>query len=267
MNELTKTSSLADLQAISRAIAESKLFPQWNTAEKVLTLMLLCKAEGRDPLSAMSRYDYINGRVAKRANAMLEDFVLSGGKVEWLKTDEKEARAKFYPPGGCPLEHAVTWAEIVRADLHAKENYKKYPAQMLRARLISSALRMCYPTATGQLYVPEELSDLEENKPTPTPTPPPAVLFAPTAKETAKNSAIDVSAVNIGDAVESVAAELITESRLAGLPQDKLCGYLKSIRWIKKDISELSEKQKKTIEEKFEAFAEKVKNFTVEENQ
>lgn len=266
MNEIIKKADLSFEQMLkaSESIAKSKLFPQWDTTEKVMTLMMLCKSEGRDPLSAINRYDFINGRVAKRANAMLEDFVLSGGKVEWLKTDEKEARAKFYPPNGCPLELSVTWAEIVRAGLHIKDNYKKYPAQMLRARLISSALRMCFPTATGQLYAPEELEggdfedDKKEKKEIKT------ELFKKQETKQEQNEkiiepepvqeVIDVAVTEINQSTETV-------SKLAELPQDKLLGYLKSIKWIKNELQDLSDKQLKTISEKFEVFKEKVLNY------
>ena len=52
-----------------------------------------------------------------------------------------------------------------------------------------------------------------------------------------------------------------TVSKLAELPQDKLIAYLKSIKWVKSEIQELSDKQLKTIAEKFDAFKEKVLNY------
>ena len=144
--------SFEEMQVAAQTFADSNLFPAWDTPAKMLTLMLLCRAEGRDPVSAVNRYDNIQGRVAKRPLAMLEDFIAAGGQVEWLEATDKVARATFIPPNGKPLTLDYTWEQVVRAGLDRKENYRKYPEAMLRARLISAAMRMVFPGATSMLY-------------------------------------------------------------------------------------------------------------------
>lgn len=48
------------------------------------------------------------------------------------------------------------------AGLGGKENWRKFPRQMLSARVISEGVAACYPMATSGLYVPEEVEDFEQ---------------------------------------------------------------------------------------------------------
>lgn len=49
-----------------------------------------------------------------------------------------------------------------RAGLLKNDTWAKYPRQMLRSRVVSEGVRTVFPSATGGLYVPEEVADFDD---------------------------------------------------------------------------------------------------------
>ena len=60
--------------------------------------MAIAQAEGRHPVEAARDYDIISGKPAKKAEAMLRDFILAGGKVQWHSLTDQLADATFTHP-------------------------------------------------------------------------------------------------------------------------------------------------------------------------
>jgi len=149
---------LQDMQTLAVAIAKSNLFGI-KTPEQALVLMAIAQAEGRHPVEAARDYDIINGRPAKKAEAMLRDFILAGGKVAWHALTDELADATFtHPQTG---EVRIDW-DMKRAmtAFGKKEMYAKFPRQMLRSRVVSEGVRTLWPLATSGMYVPEEQADI-----------------------------------------------------------------------------------------------------------
>jgi hypothetical protein len=121
--------------------------------------MLIAQAEGRHPASAANDYNIIQGRPAKKADAMLRDFLSAGGKVQWLALDDKRAEATFSHPAGGTVTIAWDIERAKRAALSGKDMWAKYPRQMLRSRVVSEGIRTVFPGATSGMYVPEEVQD------------------------------------------------------------------------------------------------------------
>jgi hypothetical protein len=94
MTTALATIPVSDIERMARAVASSKLFGVQNV-EGAMALMLIAQAEGRHPASAANDYNIIQGRPAKKADAMLRDFLSAGGKVQWLALDDKKAEATF----------------------------------------------------------------------------------------------------------------------------------------------------------------------------
>lgn len=152
------------VKEMAKSAADSNFFPGVKTPQQALVLMALAQAEGIPPIQAMMRYDVIQGRPAKRSQAMLADFLSSGGRVEWLQHSDQCCEAKFsHPQGG---EITVRWdlEKAKKADLLGKDNWKKHPESMLHARCVSNGVRFVYPAATGGLYDPAEVQDFEPSK-------------------------------------------------------------------------------------------------------
>ena len=149
---------LQDMQTLAVAIAKSGLFGI-RTPEQALVLMAIAQAEGRHPVEAARDYDIINNRPAKKAEAMLRDFIQAGGKVQWHALTDELADATFtHPQTG---EVRIDW-DMKRAQVAfgKKEMYAKFPRQMLRSRVVSEGVRTLWPLATSGMYVPEEQADI-----------------------------------------------------------------------------------------------------------
>lgn len=158
-HELT-TMPWPKMEALANAIANSKLFGI-QTKEQALALMAVAESEGRHPGSVARDYHIILGRPALKADAMLARFQQAGGKVEWKDyTDTKVSGTFSHPQGGSLF---VEWdmERARKAQLGGKDNWAKYPRSMLRARVISEAIRTVYPGVIVGVYTPEEVQDME----------------------------------------------------------------------------------------------------------
>lgn len=145
------------------AVAKSGLFGV-KTPDQALALMLVAQAEGRHPALAARDYDIIQGRPAKKAEAMLRDFLQSGGSVEWHDLSDEIADATFSHPQGGKVRIAWDMARAKTAGLASRDMFKKFPRQMLRSRTVSEGIRTVCPMATSGMYVPEEVSEFENTK-------------------------------------------------------------------------------------------------------
>ena len=155
-----------DLDAIAVRIARSRLFGL--EPEQAFTLCLLAQAEGLHPVAAVRRWHIIEGKPSMRADAMQAEFQRHGGRVEWVKSTNEECRAIFKHPELSPkgFEVHVTFAELDKAGVTrgrngVKDNWRKFPRQMLRARAISEGVRAVDPGIVVGIYTPEEISDFD----------------------------------------------------------------------------------------------------------
>lgn len=175
--------SFADMQRMAVAIAKSNLFGV-KEADQALSLMMIAQAEGKHPALIARDYDVIQGRPAKKSEAILRDFQSSGGRIEWHQLDDKCASATFsHPSSPKPLKIDWDLARAKQAGLLDKNGgmYTKYPRQMLRARVISEGCRTLAPSATSGFYTPEEVRDFEPAQAAPVTVE--SVVTAPTSEE------------------------------------------------------------------------------------
>jgi len=158
---------ITDIQTMAAAIAKSGLFGI-KTPDQAFALMLLAQAEGRHPATVARDYDIIQGRPAKRTEAMLRDFIDARGKVEWHQLNDVIADATFSHPQGGTIRITWDFKRATTAGLGGKDMWKKYPRQMLRNRVISEGVRTVCPSATSGMYEPGEVQDftpIREEKP------------------------------------------------------------------------------------------------------
>lgn len=154
--------AFGDIEKLAGAIAKSKLFGV-QTTDQALALMFIAQAEGRHPALAARDYDIIQGRPAKKAEAMLRDFISLGGKVQWHVLTDDLADATFSHPQGGTIRISWDKARAQTAGLAGKDMWKKFPRQMMRSRVVSEGVRTIYPSATSGMYVPEEINDMPED--------------------------------------------------------------------------------------------------------
>lgn len=147
---------LGELERMAQAFAKSGMFGA-KTPEQAMSLLLLAQAEGVHPAIAFRDFDIIQGKPAKKAEAMQRSFLEAGGKIEWHKYADDGAEATFSHPQGGTIRLGWDAERAKKAGLSAKDMYGKFARQMYGARTISEGVRKVYPAATSGLYVPEEV--------------------------------------------------------------------------------------------------------------
>lgn len=149
-----------DMEKMAGTLARNGLFGT-KDPQVLLSLMLIAQAEGLHPATVAVDYDVIQGKPAKKPAAMLRDFIKNGGRVEWHALSDEVADATFSHPTGGTVRVKWDMAKAMRAQLGGRDMWKKYPSAMLRSRCVAEAMRAVFPAATGGLYTPEEVRDME----------------------------------------------------------------------------------------------------------
>lgn len=161
---MTNLIPISDMERMAIAVAKSSLFGM-KTPEQALALMLVAQAEGVHPGIAIRDYHVIQGRPALKADAMLARFQAAGGRVEWTEYTDQRVAGRFSHPQGGSVEVDWTQERAKAAGLLNKDNWKSYPRQMLRARVISEGVRTVFPGANASVYTVEEVQDMTEAAP------------------------------------------------------------------------------------------------------
>ena len=181
-----------EIHRMAIAISRGGIFGVQNV-DQAISLMLLAQAEGLHPATAARDYHIIKGKASKTADAMLASFHAAGGSVEWNELTDTRCCATFTHPQTCPKGLVLDWDidRAKRAGLAGKDNWNNYPRAMLRARVVSEAIKAVFPAALSGLYTPEEVGDFDEPAPpqvqqvqdTPAALPPPAPAPRPPVRK------------------------------------------------------------------------------------
>lgn len=151
------------VKGMAEAVAKSKLWRSVDTPEKAMALMLLCQAEGLHPMTAVRRYDLIQGTPTLKAEAQLAEFYSRGGVVKWIQRSSEVCEAKFSHPKHCPDGVVIKWTldDAKRAGLMGKDNWRNFPRQMLSARVSAEGVQVVDPGAGLGMLTPEEAIDVQ----------------------------------------------------------------------------------------------------------
>ena len=134
-----------DLSVMADSIVKSGFYG-FKTKEQVIAVMLVAQAENKHPATVVQEYDVIQGRPALKSQAILARFQLSGGKVKWNEVSRTKCSGTFSHPAGGDLTVEWTIDMAKQAGLYrGGSGWEKYPEDMLRARVISRAVRSLYP--------------------------------------------------------------------------------------------------------------------------
>lgn len=158
MSALARPVGFDEMQAFAEAAVKSKFYG-FASADQMLPLMIIAQSEGRSFASVVQEYSVIQGRPALKAEAMLARFQKAGGHISWKELSDTRCSAVFSHAQCDPVE--IDW-DLDRAKQAQLNNpmWKKYPRNMLKARVISDGVRTAFPACLGGLYTPEELGDL-----------------------------------------------------------------------------------------------------------
>lgn len=146
------------VEKLGEWIARSGMFG-CDKVEQGQILALQCMVERKAPMEMSKTYHIIGGKLSMRSDAMLAEYRKRGGKVIWKSFDDKLAKAVWVYDGN-EIELSYSIDEARKAGLiKEKSGWMKDPAAMLRARLISKAIRMLAPEVCTGVYTPEETAD------------------------------------------------------------------------------------------------------------
>jgi hypothetical protein len=155
--------SVPDMQVMAKAMAGTGMFG-FKRPEEAFALMLIAQAEGKHPATIAQEYDIIQGRPALKSMAALARFQHAGGSIQWHTRTDLEASATFSHAMGGDVRITWTMDRAGKAGLTGKDNWKKFSAQMLSARVVSEGVRACLPACLNGMYVAEEVQDFEPRK-------------------------------------------------------------------------------------------------------
>jgi len=141
-------------------------FYGFKNKEQVMAVMLVAQAENKHPASVVQEYDIIQGKPALKSQAILARFQLSGGSVQWDELTPKRVIGTFKHPQGGSLTVEWTIEMAKQAGIYREgSGWSKYPEDMLRARVISRAVRSIYPACILGHYATEEVMDFDSPMP------------------------------------------------------------------------------------------------------
>ena len=147
--------------------------------EQGYVLALECIASRMTPLSWKRENHLINGNITMKSESMLSGLMNAGWDIDWVQFDIQAAIADF-AKGAKKVRVSFSADDAKQAGLIPAKpgsGWAKFPAEMLRARLISKATRMLDPRITQGRYTPEEVADFSA-------TPSPASAQAAPTRQT-----------------------------------------------------------------------------------
>ncbi len=172
MNENTELAirSVADLEAIGEKFEQSGMFGCSQKGQGMV-LAMTCMSEGISPIRFGQTYHIIDGRVTMRADAMLAKFIERGGRFNIRERTTTRAAALFVLDGN-ELDAEYTMEDARASGIclgkdgkSLKQNWARFPKQMLWARLISDSVRTLAPGVNMGTYTPEEVQDFDSVPP------------------------------------------------------------------------------------------------------
>lgn len=155
---LSPEREFAALLAMGKHLLASGFLPEAvKTPAQVAVLVLTGRELGIPPMHALRSIQVIKGKPTLSADLQLALFHRAGGRSQVLASDTTRCEMAFVRPDGGRHLELFTVEDAKRAGLAGKDMWRTYPKAMLRARCISSGLRVCAPDIMAGLYDPDEL--------------------------------------------------------------------------------------------------------------
>lgn len=141
---------------IAETLVKSGVLPRGiDNPFKAFAIIQKGREIGVGPMRALTGIALIEGKPTVSPELKLEQFRQRGGRVKWVKSDNTVAHLYLKAPNGDEHEEIVTLDDMKLAGVAGKDNWRKYPKSMLRARAVGFGLR-----ALGEgdgSYTPDEL--------------------------------------------------------------------------------------------------------------
>lgn len=165
MNEIAKNPNVSiqtmdDVERAAAAMSKSGFFKDASQLAQAVVKILAGQELGFGAFASMTGVNIIQGKPVLSAN-LLAAAVKRGGKYNYRVTmqTEKECIITWFEDKKEVGQSSYTMDEATRAGLSLKDNWKKYPSDMLFARAISRGQKRFAPDIFNgaTVYTPDEL--------------------------------------------------------------------------------------------------------------
>lgn len=170
--------SIPEAMRLAQLLVASRLLPKSvTTPEAAFVIMATGRELGLTTMQAFRSIHVVDGKPALSADLLLGMIKSKRSVCSYfmlVESTEDVARYRTKRVGEPDsTEMQFTIADARRAGLTDRDNWRKYPAAMLRARCIASLARAVYPDLAMGLYDPDELA-----REAPVTSPPPVPVAA-----------------------------------------------------------------------------------------
>lgn len=153
--------SMNDKMQYAQALAQASLLPKQyqRNPGNVLLAVELGESLGIPPIQAINTVHVIEGKPSA-SSGLISALVRRAGHTLRVKGNDQAATAEIVRSDDPDFTYSVTWdmGRARNAGVTGKDNWKKYPAAMLKARAITEVARdACQEALMGVQYTPEEL--------------------------------------------------------------------------------------------------------------
>lgn len=152
---------LADRLAKARGFVPDHLA---GNADSIAAVVLTGIELGMGPMESMRGIHIVKGKPTMSSELMLARARKAGVKTRWLETTDRIARLAVTVPGDDAQVMAFSMEDAARAGI-AGDMWKRYPANMLRARCVSNALRAFCPEVLGSGVYEADSGELSDGVP------------------------------------------------------------------------------------------------------
>lgn len=151
--------TLAELERFGDIMAKSGMFNDIKTAAQAVVKIAYGKELGVPPITALTKIHFFTGKPTMSAEIM-GSLIKNSGVWDYEPTEMNDERVTIqFLKNGRPFGQSSTFTmeDAKRAGVAGKDNWAKYPRNMLYARALSNGARWYCPHVIGGAYVPEEL--------------------------------------------------------------------------------------------------------------
>lgn len=163
-NEIVKSQNVIqtmdDAERAARSMSASGFFADSKSAAQAVVKILAGSELGFGPFASMTGVNIIQNKPVLAANLMAAA-VKRNGKYNYrvVKHDEKTCSIDFYEGAEKVGNSTFTMDDAAKAGVASKDNWKKYPRNMLFARALSNGQKWYAPDIFNgaTVYTPDEL--------------------------------------------------------------------------------------------------------------
>jgi len=168
---------MAGMMKLSELLAKSNLVPDALKGKHADIYLVLLKGNelGLRPIQSLSNINVIKGKTAESSSLLVALCQQSPECEYFVRVDNEdpkfdlleatyETKRRGHPR---PQRWTFTVQDAGRQGLINKDNWKRMPKEMLRARAKASLARDVYPDVVGGLYTPDEVESFDVPTPAP----------------------------------------------------------------------------------------------------